>query len=365
MRKSSLRLFGFAMPLACLAAMPTVDFEANASGILMYLMLLTASLGAPDAFSRCAAKQMSTKKVMGSLLGAIVLTLLFPVGINVYFSAIGENSIASILATASFALLIILRCFEELFASQNDTMSATITTALTTIAMSTSLLLDVGNTVAFAAMAVVTLISGSIALGFSRHEWPRINFAILKEIPAAMARLLLYPAFCIGILLLNNRIGANFPVWRAAVSAGLAGLILLEIFKSTFRRSPEEAAGIKVGIALSMLAATAGILLLGCFIWRTSFPLCQAILMAAGAAALLLYASFDWETIAATAILLAAAAVTVIGITPGYLPFPKEVFIGPAAGVALCVLMLRQWGQLFRQARANRIRKRAMKKSRS
>lgn len=362
MRRTPLRLFGFAVPLACIVL---ILCGKNDPSLFCqeYLLVLALSLNAPDAFSRCAAKQMSTKKVMGSLLGAIVLSLLFTVGGNIYSSAAGINSPDFIFESAALALLVILRCFEELFASQNDTASATITTVLTALALTASVMLSDAS---FAAMlggvGCITLISGSIALGFSRHEWPRMNFAIFREIPAAMGRLLLFPAFLVGIQWLHD---GSYGSLKAEFIAAMAGLILLEVFKSTFRRSREESAGIKVGVALSTLFGTAGILLLGCFSWTRSFPKCQAILMAAGAAALLLYASFDWETIAATAILLGAAAVTVIGITPGYLPFPKEVFIGPAAGAALCGLMLRQWGQLLRQARANQIRKRAMKKSRS
>ena len=147
MRKRSIRMFGFGVPLACLAAMLFGEFEPTAMNILLYMLLLTASLGAPDAFSRCAAKQMSTKKVMGSMIGAILLALLFPAGINAYYYAIGEGSIEGLLMSGGFALTVILRCFEELFSSQNDTFSATITTALTAIALSVAMLLDVPETV--------------------------------------------------------------------------------------------------------------------------------------------------------------------------------------------------------------------------
>lgn len=362
MRRTGPRLFGFGMPLACIVIMLCRKYDPSFL-MLEYLALLALSLNAPDAFSRCAAKQMSTKKVMGSLLGAIVLALLFTVGVSILLSVMGLNNPSIIFEAAVPALLVVLRCFEELFASQNDTASATITTVLTALAMIAAVQISGHSSAAqFGAVAGVTVISGSIALGFSRREWPRINFAILKETPAAMGRLLLYPAFCVGIQLLHD---GSYGSPRAEFVAAAAGLILLELSKSTFRRSREESTGIKVGIALSMLAATAGILLLGCFTWTRSFPKCQAILMAAGAASLLLYASIDWETIAAVVILLAAAALTILGIRPDYYSAPHEIFIGPAAGIILCALMFRQWAQLFRQARANRIRRRAMKKSRS
>ena len=87
--------------------------------------------------------------------------------------------------------------------------------------------------------------------------------------------------------------------------------------------------------------------------------------MLAAGCSMLLYGPFDWESITAAVISLAGAALTAVGITPAFTSFPNEIFIGPAASIVVCLLMLRQWGQLFRQARANRIRKRAMKKSRS
>jgi len=145
------------------------------------------------------------------------------------------------------------------------------------------------------------------------------------------------------------------------VCSGLFGLIFLELSKSTFRRGRYESAGLKTGTALTMLFATGGLLAYGMVDWTGGLPLCQSLILAAGAAAMLLYAPWDWESIAAEAVLLAAAALIAVEITPAHFSFPVEILIGPTAGVILCGIMFRQWGELARGARANRIRKRALK----
>lgn len=369
MRKNGPRWFGFAVPLACLVAMLIGEFEGPTFMIMMYMFLQVCSLGAPDAFSRAAAGQMSTKKVMGSLLGAIILTLIPTI---IFFFTICEGVPSQLIVLLPVTLLVISRCFEELFASQNDPGSAAITTILTATFLGGALCLvgnhsfgDPESAAELLATGVAAAVSGGIALGFSRRVLPVPGFAILKQVPAALGRLLLYPMLCFGLLLLNSRLGSGISGWEAEVCSGLFGLIFLELTKSTFRRSKYESAGLKTGTALTMLCATGGLLLLGCFWWDVGLPMCQALILAAGAAAMLLYAPWDWESIAATIVMLVAAAITAIGITPEWYSFPYEIFIGPIAGLALCGVMFRQWQELMRGAKANRIRKKALKASRA
>lgn len=368
MRRTGPRLYGFGVPLACLVGAMFGDFDSTSLMIMLYMMSQLCSLGAPDAFSRAAAGQISTKKVMGSLIGAAILSL---IPAAVLFFTVCEADWRELIVLGPVALAVITRCFEELFASQNDSASATITTALTAVLLGGALSLvgdhsygDPESAAELAATGVVALISGGIALGFSRRELPRPNFAILKQVPAALTRLLLYPALCIGLLLLNEHAGANLPGYRAPVCAGLFGLIFLELSKSTFRRGKHESAGLKIGTALTMLCANGGLVICGLFDWTSGIPFSQPFILAAGAAALLLYAPWDWESIAAAVIMLTGAAAIVAGVTPQAYSFPYEILIGPATGIVLCGIMFRQWGELLRGARANRIRKQAMKRSR-
>ena len=213
MRKRALRWFGFGVPLGCLVAAALGAFRLSGGAISLYMLAQAASLGAPDAFSRCAAKQMSTKKVMGSLIVAVILALIAPAAMAIYRHCIGEITIPELLIYGAVALTTVVRCFEELFASQNDTTSATMTATLTAIGLGAAMVIISGDfsisklgggMMFFGSMAVVAVTSGSIAIAFSRHELPKPNFAILKEIPAAMGRLLLYPAMCAGLLWLDG-----------------------------------------------------------------------------------------------------------------------------------------------------------------
>lgn len=369
MRKTGPRWFGFAVPLACLSAMLMGQIDGPIMMIALYMFLTACSLNAPDAFSRAAAGQMSTKKVMGSLIAALILTIIPTL---VIFFTIGEADPMQLIVIVPVALLVISRCFEELFASQNDSGSAAITTVLTATFLGGALCLvgdhsfgDPESSAELLATGVAAAVSGSIALGFSRKVLPIPGFAILKHAPAALARLLLYPALCIGLLALNARFGLGGDITRAPICCGLIGLIFLELTKTTFRRGKYESTGLKTGAALTMLCATCGLIGLSPLFNTPSTALCQAIILAAGAAAMLLYAPFDWESITATLVMLAASALSVITFTPEYCSFPYEILVGPIAGLILCGVMFRQWQDLARRSKANQIRKKAMKKSRS
>lgn len=368
MRKTGPRWFGFGVPLACIAGVVFGNFESTGTLLLFYMATLVFSLNAPDAFSRAASKMMSTKKVMGSLLPAAILSMLLPA---VLFFTVAKGELKELIVAAPIALLVISRCFEELFASQNDSFSATLTTILTAIFLGGALSLvgdhsygDSESASELAAAGITALVSGSIAIGFSRREWPRINFAILKETPAALARLLLYPILCLALMLIDTHFGRNYALSRAPVVSGLVGLIFLELSKSNFRRREEESAGLKTGTALLMVCVTGGLFLLSLLWWTDCLPLCQALILAAGAAALLLYAPWDAESILSALILLAAAVLICFGITPEYYSFPCELLIAPVAGIAMCGMMFRQWRELTLGARARRIRKKAMKSAR-
>lgn len=363
MRKTGPRLHGFGVPLAALVA-TCFGASDNAFTLLMvYFSVMIGSLGAPDAFSRAASRLMSTRKVMGSLLIALLMmvpaTVLLAKWFCVEMAAVG-------------AMLVAARCFEELFASQGDDFSATITSLLTAILMAACLILtrdtvepDV-NAVTLTmqrawpiAAGMIFAISGAIALGFSRKERLQLSPAIFKEIPTALVRSLLYPALIIGLLAVPVE---NPDVPDVSLYGICAGLILLELAKSTFKRDRFDSAGLKVGISVIVLAVSLAIAAVGCLWWNMRLTLELAMLLLAGAAAMLLYGPWDWEVVAAVLVMLSGAVLTVLGAFPSAYSFPTEILIGPAAGLALCLLMLRQWFELFRGARARRIRRKAVKR---
>ena len=352
MKRSGQKLYGFGVP-AAMIAVSLCGFKELAFWIAAFHLLITgASLAAPDAFSRSAGKLLSTKKVMGGLITALLMVIL----------ACGALVFADILTPSLLilgAVLTAIRCVEELFASQGDMTSAALTDVLTFIGLTAGALIP-GVTVVHCIIGAggTLAVSGLIAAGFSRREWPKPNAAIFREIPAAMLRTLLFPALFVGMLWLW---GEN-SIRIEPVLGYFAGQMLLEAGKSTFRRGKFESAGLKTGVALTVLLFALAMTGLGCFWYPVSLEHITAVVMLAAGCALLLYGPFDWESLTAAAICLAGAALTAVGITPAQQSFPNEIFIGPAAGLILCALMFREWGQLYRQARANRIRKKAMRR---
>lgn len=373
MRKTGPNLCGIGVPLACLIANCFGKDYGAFMLIENYLMASIFSLGAADAFRRASAKLMSTRKVMGSLLISILLTVLGCVGLGLWRSS--WSALTLLYWLISCGMLVIVRCFEELFISQGDRFSAWLTDALSCIALTACLLIPMNELVqaevVLIASAVLLVISGAIGLGFARKELPQLNRAVFKEIPAALLRTLLFPA----LWLAASVIATPHLLFDGSWSEGFylpdytlpAGLIFMELAKSTFRRDKFESAGLKIGVAVSELVLNAAIFAIFCFlpVYYTGPASAMAVLLLAGVCAMILYAPFDWESIAAALVMLAGSVLIIVGITPEYCSFPYEVFIGPAVGLILCILMLRQWAELFRARRANRIRKRAMKKSRS
>lgn len=378
MRKSGPRFFGFGVPLACLVATACGLAEPALHLFLAYSMICIASLFAPEAFSRAAAKLLNLRKVTGSLLIAILL-ILIPASAIYLVCRPPIERLSNLMQIGACAFLVIIRCFEELFNSQGDRTSAQITMLLTAIGLSAHFLLAAApydyssypNDIALIAVCgAILLISGLIAIGFSKKCKPQLSLAIFKEIPAAFVRTALYPALFIGIHALRIFIAWPFAretaifEQRTLLLCGFyAGMILTAIAKSTFRRTREESTGLKTGLAMTALIVGAAPLAIGSFWWNMDLLSLTAAIFIAAAAALLLYSSADWETFTAAAVLLVAAALIEFGITPPENSFPNEIFIGPAAGILTCALMFNQWRELIRLQKVKKIRKNALKRA--
>ena len=382
MRKTGLRTYGIAAYLAAVAATlirpdnPAPPFILTCA----YLCGCTFSLGAPDAFSRAASKLMSTKKLMGALLTAIFLILLGTAALgyslftpnNPTFSA---DFLPLVVWAAVGGIMAMVTAFEELFVSQGDKMSAWVTDALAFIALTAAMILPVNDMLqaqlALAGSGGALVIGGAISLGFSRKELPRPNLAIFKEIPGALARTMLTPAL---LTAANWFFEAQMTTTIPTLTMILA-LIIAEMSKSTFRRSRDEAAGLKTKLPMTLLTvslAFCAVWFMACGaklpfferfdaeIWQ-SLPHAMMNLLIGGACAMILYAPFDWNSILSALIMLGAAAVT--GMQP--LPMIAQMEMNlSAAAVAMIItnlLMIPEWNALSRQARAMRIRKKAMK----
>ena len=87
------------------------------------------------------------------------------------------------------------------------------------------------------------------------------------------------------------------------------------------------------------------------------------LLLLAGGCAMALYGPADWNGIAGAAVLFAAAAVCLAGVVPEMGGYPAGLLVGPAAGAVLCLLMIPEWCDLRRRIHANRMRKRARRRT--
>ena len=365
MHRAPARLYGFGVPLAGLIAVIFGQAPAAFSMVIAYLLISTLTLGAPDAFRCAAGKLMSTKKVMGSLIFAIALVVIVFFGGMLALAEIPslpidvESAFFYMLAGCAFTAV---RCLEELFASQGDPTSARMTCLITVITLSAALLIP-GETAIYCGLAGLgwLLVGSCLAMDFTKKEMPQLNGAIFREIPFALLRTLLYPAIFFGTVWLLKLDSAD----PALICGFFAGLILIELAKSPVRRAKDESAGLKIGVSVGVLVIGLAIFALSCFWYGAQLPLGVAAVLLAGACALVMYAPLDWESLLAAMALLASAGLISIGITPDVCSFPQEILIGPAIGILLCLLMAKQWALLLRKARANRIRRRAMKRSRS
>ena len=382
MRKTRLRAHGIAAYLAAAAAMlirpdnPAPPFILTCA----YLCGCTFSLGAPDAFSRAASKLMSTKKLMGALLTAIFLILLGTAALGYSLYTPGEPYFSAdflplVLLAAAGGVMAMVTAFEELFVSQGDKMSAWITDALAFIALTAAIILPVSDTLqaqlALAGSGGALVIGGAISLGFSRKELPRPGLALFKEIPAALVRTMLAPALLVAA---NVFFEAEMTTTIPTLTMILA-LITVEMSKSTFRRSRDEASGLKTKLPMTLLTASLAL----CTVWFmacgaklpfferfdkeiwASLPHAMMNLLIGGACAMILYAPFDWNSILSALLMLGAAAVTGMQPLPTIEPMEMNLAAAAAAMIVTNLLMIPEWNALSRQARAMRIRKKAMK----
>ena len=173
MRKSGLRIHGIAVPLACLTAMCLGAGDVGFMLFLAYLMASILSLGAPDAFHRASAKLMSTRKVMGALLIAILMIAL---GCGAAFALWrGLFDLTNLFWLIAGGMMAVVRCFEELFVSQGDETSARITDTLSFIALTACLLIPMNDLVR---AEVAMIASGRIDVSkFRTEEFPLENIS--------------------------------------------------------------------------------------------------------------------------------------------------------------------------------------------
>lgn len=333
--------------------------------------MLILTLGMPEALRRGLAKCASRTKLIGMSIAAVLLTGLLtaavaaaiarnyvPGGIFVMWTdgnaaADHAGMLTPVLGLTAGGLLAGIRCMEEYFHADGDSLSAVMLDVLAAVAVcALAMLKGADAAVLVPVLAGILLLGAVVALITGRKhvrtgERLRLELgALLKEVPGALLRAGLYPVLAAGILVFGNEKGMIMPV---------IGLLIVELGRSTFRRDEREATGYVLIIThLAVLAAAAAAV---CRVFGIEL-LPGAYLYAAAAALMLLYAPMNLRMLISGALLLAAAAASLVltGTT-------ASVAVG-ALVLASALLTIPEWRELFRIRKVNKIRRNAQKNRR-
>lgn len=363
MQKARFLPYGFALPLAAMAAALGGAESAAVKLMAALLAMEVAALSAPDAFRRAAAGMVSRRKVAGCALLALLMTAVAAGVGQLCAPWIAGRSVVE-LAEARWwlgaaAALAALRCAVEIFAAQGDMISAWLSDLLGGVVTAAALMIfydDASRARAccLSASGMLTLSLG-IAAFFGRGEKPQFSLGIFREVPTAWMRTLLYPALACGMV----AAGGSFSV--AGLLGGAAAALAC---RTTFRRSTTESAGFNVTVALLALllgGLLASAELFGIPTIGTDFGAFVWLGLLSG---LSLYGGLNARTCAAMLLMLAAAAGSAAnGWSPEFYAVPLRGAMLSAGGLAAFCCMLPDLALLIRRGRANRIRKKAQKRT--
>lgn len=363
MQKARFLPYGFALPLAAMAA--ALGGAESAAVKLMAAMLAmdVAALGAPDAFRRAAAGMVSRRKVAGCALLALLMAAVAAGAGQLCAPWIAGRSVVEIAEArwwlGAAAALVALRCAEEIFVTQGDMVSARLSDLLGGVVTAAALLIfydDASRARAccLSACGMLTLSLG-IAAFFGHGEKPQLSPAIFREAPAAWLRALLYPALACGMVAAGGRF---------SVAGLLGGAAAALVCRTTFRRSAAESAGFNVTVA--SLALLLGGLLASAELF--GFPTIGtdsgAFVWLGLLCGLSLYGGLNAHTCAAMLLMLAAAAGSAAdGWAPETYAVPLRGAMLAAGGLAAFCCMIPDLALLIRRGRANRIRRGAQKRT--
>ena len=344
-------------------------------GLFTALPMLTAemfvlTLGMPEALRRGLAKSASRTTVIGMTITAVLLSailtaaavtailrnyvpgglLLLPLGENTAMETDHVSMLLPCVGLLTGGLLAGARCLEEYFHADGDGLSAVMLDVLAAVAVCAVAMLDgVDGAMLVPVLAGILLLGVFVALITGRKhvrtgEKLRLEpGALLKEVPGALLRTALYPAIAAGIMTFS---GETSPIMFAA------GILIVELGRSTFRRDDREATGYV--LLITHLTAIAAVCAAVCGYLGIGLP-SFALLYAASAVLMLLYAPLKVRMLLSGALLLAASAVSVI------LTGAIANIAAAACALVSALLMIPEWRELGRIRKVNKIRRRAMK----
>lgn len=241
--------------------------------------------------------------------------------------------------------------------------------AVTFAALTCALLAD-GSAESALACATGALLVGLIAIFAielrSKGEHPRPSAAPLREIPAALARQLLYPALAALLIALQTGF-LEKPMGHALLIALLAGWTAVEFLRPAYRMERESSLTLRIAATYSALIVSIITLL-----WNILNPVSHitdgiacAACLAAGCL-LALSAVWEWRTVFAEVLLLAAAFGTSAAVGFDLVPAGLPAFIAgiPPLAASLLAAILASHG-LPRRIHALRAQRRMQRAKRA
>lgn len=316
--------------------------------IVQMVLMSCLTLGVPEALRRASAKSTSQTKVAGLTLSALMFAA--ALGLVMLLLSVFEFSAYSRSYPMTVgSILVCIRCMQEYFYAMDDRVSALLTEILAGIAITAPPLMGFeGNTLlATLAVAFVLLVALVILLLSKRigraDDRVRPEVALFSEVAASFPRAVMYPAL-IALVWISG--APENIIWA------MAGLILLELSRTTFRRDANEHAPFMAGLTL-LLTVAAGIAVV-------VYGFSVKMLLLAGASAVLLYGKMSVRSVIAVILLLAGGFVET-GYAVQYIDMHLSEWCAFGCAAAALLVSLPDWLELARRWRVMRIRRKAMK----
>lgn len=279
-----------ALWLAALSGRATISLWL----FICYLAVKLCALATSDGLRRAFATQPSMRNVQGSAILALALQIPGALIAALILHITGQSAALYPLIACGL-LLNIEHVFYEYLCSISDNSSATALNAITAVLTLIGLLLCAPRSgeltlpafdTAFplATTGIAALIGLIVSVLLVGRIKPRMSVEVLRSAPPSMLQAVLYPAAALALLsVLAPDISPALPLF--------SGLILYELCRSPFRRTPLESLPMNRALLITCaasiaLAATSHFILKGVFA-QVLLTACLAVLLAALCAFLL------------------------------------------------------------------------------
>lgn len=226
---------------------------------LAYMLVRLCALSTCTGLRAAFATQPSMRYAQGSTLVALLMNL---AGAGIALPIFPANHPHRLLLIACGLLINIEHMFYEYMVAEGDGGSATLSRSITAALVLTGLLLSCppwkgkGNPAVFSPVYIVVttglsaLVGLAISLSMGGRLRPKLNGQVLKSAPTAMLQTALYPGLALLIIAFSDLdIQTFMPLF--------AGLVLYELCRTPFRRTPAEA--LPFNRALLVVAAACGL----------------------------------------------------------------------------------------------------------